>query len=484
MRAMTIELIIGLSLAYSIGLILVAAKFRKIGTKSLYDFFLTGKRLPLWVVGLALAATLIGVGDLVGQTGFTWEVGVSAINFLFAGAVGAILSGLIIGPIWASSKELTLPAWLYTKLQSRVLSLLISINMIIFGIMAVGLISLGFAKVLAYIGGMPVTLMVFLCVLVIIIYASIGGQLGVSYNDVIMMITMWIFLIPVVYFSLTAHGGISGLLTKVHAIDPAYLDFWKGIAPLTLLNLWIAGMFHYFGFQVNYQKIASGKNMRAATFGPVLTGIQLLIFPVLIALVGLASIPLVRSLSNPDYVILWFSENVMGEWILPLMYLFILAAALSTGSSFLLGTSNNIVNDFIKVFKPSTSEKRLISLSRILLLVIGIGGVYFALTMESVFFGLVWTMTIGVSISPVILAAAWWKEGGKLGHIAKTGKPYITKNAAIASVIVGMGTAILSGYIPEIDPIFGGGAVFSFSFSILTLLIATAVEKTIKHRMA
>lgn len=476
-----LTLIVGLAIIYFAILILVAIKYKKIASKSVYDLFLAGKRLPFWVIGLAFAATLLGPGDVIGHVGFSWEVGIVAINFVFAGAVGIALTGIILGPIWSRSKELTLPAWLHTLLPSKVLRALVSANLALLGLIGVGLITLGFATILEYIVGIPVFIIVILTVLVMIIYCSIGGQLAISYNDVIMMISIWILLIPLVYFSLTIHGGISGLVNAIHSVDPVYTNFWEGLSPLTLVNLWIAGLFVHFGLQVSYQKIASAKSKKAAVYGPVFSGVQVLIFTLLITLVGLAAIPLVRELSTPDFVIMWFGEYVGGELLLAALFIFILATVMSTGASFLFGAANNILNDWISMFKPGLSEVHLIRLSRVLLIICGIFGVFLALHLTSVFFGLMWCFAVGASIAPVILASAWWKEGGKLGHISSTGKPYITKNAAIASVATGMGTAILSGYIPSIGPIFGGGAIFSFGFALLVLLVGTAIERGIKR---
>ena len=59
------------------GAIIIYGLFLGRGTKSSSDWFLAGRRLPWWIVGLSLYATAIDSSDLVADSGGTYSLGIS-----------------------------------------------------------------------------------------------------------------------------------------------------------------------------------------------------------------------------------------------------------------------------------------------------------------------------------------------------------------------------------------------------------------------
>lgn len=55
------------------------------------DFFLAGRRLPWWAVGMSLVATDIGGTDLIGVGGAAYTYGLAVGNFEWIGCVPAMI---------------------------------------------------------------------------------------------------------------------------------------------------------------------------------------------------------------------------------------------------------------------------------------------------------------------------------------------------------------------------------------------------------
>jgi len=99
----------------------------------------------------------------------------------------------------------------------------------------------------------------------------------------------------------------------------------------------------------------------------------------------------------------------------------ILAAAMSTADSQLLSASSAIGHDLFKgIIKKDASDKTVLTVSRICVLLIAIVGLLLALNPESSIFGLVsyaWA-GFGGTFGPLILLALYWKKTTAPGAIA------------------------------------------------------------------
>ena len=73
------------------GAIIVYGLVRSRETKTSADWFLAGRTLPWWTVGLSLYATAIDSSDLVADSGGTYDLGVSYFVFSWVGMVSGWL---------------------------------------------------------------------------------------------------------------------------------------------------------------------------------------------------------------------------------------------------------------------------------------------------------------------------------------------------------------------------------------------------------
>lgn len=77
------------------------------------DYFLGGRRLPWWAIGMSLVVSDIGAIDIVGIAGSAYLYGIVMGNFDWIGCVPVmIIAGFIFIPIFWRAKVTTIPEWL------------------------------------------------------------------------------------------------------------------------------------------------------------------------------------------------------------------------------------------------------------------------------------------------------------------------------------------------------------------------------------
>ncbi|NLE38976.1 MAG: sodium transporter, partial [Pirellulaceae bacterium] len=75
---------IGLILLYLVAVVALGLWLSR-GIKSSKDFFLAGKTLPWWTVGMSLVVSDIGAKDMIGLAGDGYRYGLVMMNFDFIG---------------------------------------------------------------------------------------------------------------------------------------------------------------------------------------------------------------------------------------------------------------------------------------------------------------------------------------------------------------------------------------------------------------
>ena len=77
------------------------------------DFFLSGRRLPAWVTGLAFISANLGAIEIMGMSANGAEVGLSTMHYYWIGAVPAMLFlGVVMMPFYYGSKVRSVPEFM------------------------------------------------------------------------------------------------------------------------------------------------------------------------------------------------------------------------------------------------------------------------------------------------------------------------------------------------------------------------------------
>ena len=162
------------------------------------------------------------------------------------------------------------------------------------------------------------------------------------------------------------------------------------------------------------------KSRRIATVWVVIS----LFAGVAIGIVGRAMLPTAETLltkSGAENVFVLMSESLLPPVLAGVIMAGILAATISSSDSYLLIASSALANDVYKgVIDKKASDKKVMWVSRIALMIIALIGMVIALDEKSVIFSIVsfaWA-GFGATFGPLMLFSLFWKRVNRAGAIA------------------------------------------------------------------
>lgn len=396
-------------IGYAILLILIGWYVgRKV--KSSSGFFVAGRKLETKLLFTTLIAANLGAGSTVGVAALAYKSGISAWWWIGSAGIGSMILAFWVGPkIWRIACRYnlyTLGDYLdkrYSMLYRGVFS----------AMMAVGTLALfsgqllGIAWILEVVAGVPKVTGVIVGALVTTLYFAAGGLLSaaiVNIVEVVVILAGFLIALPFVYSSV---GGWGGLVERVTANLPtpeAQSSFFSftGMGATTIIGYLVMLVPSFFISPGLIGKIFGARNERAIKVGTAANGLVQLVFAMIPVFIGMAAFAAFPSLSRADLALPTAMKEMMPFAISTLALAAIFAAEVSTADAVLYMLATSVSNDLYKRFiNPSIADKDLLKITRIITLVSGIGGVLFALQLESI----ISALTIFYSLMSVSLAA-------------------------------------------------------------------------------
>jgi SSS family solute:Na+ symporter len=182
------------------------------------------------------------------------------------------------------------------------------------------------------------------------------------------------------------------------------------------------------GNQSMYQKFFSAKSEKAASravVGWLIGTVILESIIVAIAVVGSALFPNGEVHDRPREILAYAGlHGLTGSAPLRLLGALLMGAIfakiISTANNYLFSPATNLVNDvFVRYLQPDASNKRILIVSRLMVVLLGLWALYQSLHTESVLKKSLYAYTIySAALTPVILAAFFWKRATAAGAVA------------------------------------------------------------------
>ena len=205
------------------GPVILFALLKSGGTKTSKDWFLAGRTLPWWIVGLSLYATLVDSTDLVVDSGATYGGGVKfyLINWVGCVAGWLLLAHRIILPMYRSGMY-TNAEYLESRfgLSARVISVLVQV---LYRTVILGMISTTNFLTLKIVCEWEDTMAwsaVGIIALLATFYTMAGGLKMVAITDSIQSVVMILATVVLFYTVLDKVDGWSGLQEKLNTHSP------------------------------------------------------------------------------------------------------------------------------------------------------------------------------------------------------------------------------------------------------------------------
>lgn len=458
---------------YMIGMLLIGYYSYK-RTTDLAGYMIGGRSLGPAVTALSAGASDMSGWLMMGLPGAMFVQGLSSGWIVLGLTLGAYANWLYVAPRLRAYTEIannaiTVPEYLGNRFhdQSHILRLVCALVIIVFFTFYVssGIVSGGILFQTTF--GMSYHTGIWLITAVIVAYTLFGGFLAVSLTDFVQGLIMVLALILVPAMAIWHSGGLSASFNTIRSINPALLSAFTGTSVAGIISLFAWGL-GYFGqphIIIRFMAISSVQEVKKARK----IGMTWMVFSVVGAMfTGLIGIAYFSqqgiTLANPETVFIELGKLLFHPVITGFLLAAILAAIMSTISSQLLVTSSSLTQDLYKLLlHRSASNKELLLVSRLSVLLVSIIAAALAWTQNDTILNLVgyaWA-GFGAAFGPAIFLSLYWKR--------------MTKWGALAGMVVGAITVIAWTQIPNLKASFYSlyEIIPGFIFSLIAIVVVS-----------
>jgi len=431
-------LIIFLFFAISLGIGIYVSKS---SGKSANQFFLSGRSMPWWLLGLSMVATTFSTDTPNLVTDIVRTNGVSGNWVWWAFLITGLLTVFVYAKLWRKSNVSTDLEFYELRYGGKPASFLRKFRAIylgiIFNVITMSAVTLAAIKIGSIMLGLEPWQTVLTAGLVTVTFSAIGGFKGVVYTDVILFfVAMGGAIGAAVYLvNLPEVGGIQSLLANENVASKISIlpDFGDREAMIALLIIplavqwwssWYPGAEPGGGGYIAQRMFAAKDENHAigATFFFNIMHYALRPWPwILVALASLVVFPDLTSIQNafPNITADKLGHDLaypamltkLPTGLLGLVLASLISAYMSTISSQLNWGSSYIVYDFYQTqINPQASEKRLVAVGRLSTILLMVLSTLLALLLQNAMqlFNLLLVFGAGTGLI-FILRWFWWR---------------------------------------------------------------------------
>lgn len=449
------------------------------------DFFLGGRALPFWAIGMSIVVSDIGAIDMISGAGGAYRYGVAQANFDWLGSVPAmIIAAFVIIPYLYRARVYTIPEFLGRRYNVAV-QLIQAVIWLGFLLAMLALMLWVSAVFLSEILGWSTGTAIWVTVAVVGAYTATGGLAAVVMTDALQLVVMFVGAAILLVLALVEVGGIGGMVEAVRALGPETENHftlllahdadtpypWSGI----VFGLGIVMSTAYFcGNQAVVQRALGARSEWDAKAGMLFAALFKLFIPVLVFLPGLIALALHPELEDPDRSVPTLIAQLMPPGLTGLLFAAFFAALMSSVDSYLNSSTTVFLGDFyVRVRallkRPATSERHRLILGRSLTAVFIVAAGFVAPVIdrfETIYVAIQTLLSLfqGPTLAILVLGVLWRRA---TGWGALTG---LDLGVALTWSLTIMGDALF----PSDDP-FLFISFWSFVFTLAVTVLVSAV---------
>ena len=409
--------------------------------KNSTEYFLSGRTMPWWLLGVSMVATTFSTDTPNFVTDIVRNEGVSANWMWWAFLITGLLTVFVYAKLWRKSDLKTDIEFYELRYGGKPAKFLRAFRALylgfLFNVFAMAGVTLAAIKIGGIMLGLEPWETILFAGTVTLIFSTLGGFKGVVYTDFILFFTAMTGAIGAAYYlvNIPEVGGIQALLTHENVVDKLSIlpDFSNKEALITLLIIpltvqwwssWYPGAEPGGGGYIAQRMLAAKNENHAigATFFFNIMHYALRPWPwILVALASLIVFPDVASIKDAFPNIaddklghdLAYSAMLtkLPNGLLGLVLASLIAAYMSTISTHLNWGSSYIVNDFYKQHvKKNASEKELVLIGKISTIILMVFSAIFALYLQNAkqLFDIIIMFGAGTGLI-FILRWFWWR---------------------------------------------------------------------------
>ena len=433
------------------------------------DYFLAEGSLTWWAIGASLIASNISAEQFIGTSGSAFKMGIAISSYEWMASATLIIVAIFFIPVYLKNKIATMPQFLSQRYNGTVAMIMAIFWLLLY--IVVNLMSILYLGALAISGISGINIIWCISLLAIFsVFITLGGMKVIGYTDVIQVFFLVLGGLVASYIALNridALSGTSGLwngfkILRAQADDHFHLIFQKNnpnymdLPGLSVLigGMWITNL-NYWGCNQYITQRALGADLKTARGGLLFAAFLKLLMPVIVVLPGIAAYVLYQKgmfhhemLSSKGVIDVNKAYpsllNLLPTYLKGIAFAALTAAIVAS----LAGKANSIATIFTldiykKAINPAASEKKLVSLGKISVVVAMILGVLLSLVIGDKLMGegkqgfqyiQEYTGFVSPGIFAMFILGFFWKK--------------TTSNAALFATIGGFALSVVLKFLP------------------------------------
>ncbi|HPX33689.1 MAG TPA: Na+:solute symporter [Bacteroidales bacterium] len=425
-------------------LIVIAIFSSRFAGRGYNEFFLSGRNMPWWLLGVSMVATTFSADTPNLVTDIVRQNGVAGNWAWWAFLLTGMLTVFIYAKLWNRSQVLTDLEFYEIRYSGKMAAFLRGFRAIylgfFFNVMVIASVSLAFVKLAGVMMGVPPAPALIFAAIIVVFYSALGGLKSILWTDLFQFgFAMFGAIIAAVFVvkglpenvhglsGLLSHENVAGKLSLFPKLTRTDMFLYIFIIPIAVQwwAVWYPGAEPGGGGYIA-QRMLSAKEERHAMGATLLFNFfhyALRPWPwIIVALASLVIFPDIQSMVSAfpgvaeQYIKEDFAYPAMLRTFLPagllgLVVASLIAAFMSTVASHLNWGSSYLVNDFYNRFvNPKASEKQKVMIGRVSSVLLMVFGVLLALVLENALQAFQYILMIGAGTGLIyILRWFWWR---------------------------------------------------------------------------
>ena len=455
MSNQTIQILIAMVI-YMAVVIVIGILFAKRANKSSENYFLGGRSLGPWVTAMSAEASDMSGWLLMGLPGVAYWCGLADAAWTAIGlAAGTYFNWLIVSKRLRrysvrANNSITLPEFFSNRFREnkKIILILSAAFILIFFTVYASSCFVTCGKLFSALFGLDYKLMLLVGAVFVLVYTILGGFLAESASDFMQSIVMIVALIVIVVIGTASAGGLGAVLENSKSI-PGFFEFFGlatpevsaageqiisegkpvfgavteyGVLQICSMLAWGLGYFGMPQVLLRFMAIRHENELKRSRRIAMIWVIISLAVAVFIGIMGRAVYPTEHlTAAAAENIFITLSSRLLPPIIAGFVMAGILAATISSSDSYLLIAASAVAkNVYQGIIKKKATDKQVMTVTRITLLVIALVAIIIALDEDSVIFNVVsfaWA-GFGATFGPLMLFSLFWKRINRAGAIA------------------------------------------------------------------
>lgn len=449
--------------------------------KTLSDYVLAGRKLGIWVVTFSERASGESAWLLLGLPGVVFAAGLSELWVAIGCTTGILFSWMFIARRLRVESEanyaLTIPEYFENKYddETRFIRTLGTLIIVFFFTFYVCAQFIGAGKVLNVTFDIPHFWGMVIGALIILFYTIMGGFMAVAWTDFVQSMLMVFTLVLLPIIGLIEFGGWDKIVSFIAQNKADHLSILGGNAGILAALSVISGLSWGLGYMgqphllARFMAIKKPEQLHKGAFIGISWAVLAFWGAMFIGLFAITSYTM-EGIGDQEKVMPLMATTLLPGWLAGILISGAIAAMMSTADSQLLVTTSAVAEDiYHNYIDRDASEKKLVTVSRIITFCVGVAAFIIATFSQEFVFTMVafaWS-GLGSAFGPALLLSLWWRKTTREGILAGM-------LAGTITTVIWHFTPQLSGLVMELAPAF----ILAF-LAVWLVSLATYKEKIV-----